>query len=286
MSVYTAIVTPFDESGNIDFASFDNLIKFQMNSDVYGIVIFGTTGEAPTLEKEEKFTLLQRLETLLVDNPEYFDKIIVGFSGNSTNRVIKEMSEFSKFKFNKYMLSSPYYNKPTQEGLYQHFTSVMSSFVDKQFVIYNIPSRTGVNILPETIIRICETCDNYFGVKEASGDIDQSKKLIEAGIPTFSGDDIQSHMNYIMGGKGVVSVASNLAPDIVKKYRYDTSKFPEGFLESMFLETNPSPIKYYLKQAGIIKSDYVRLPLVKVSEETAEKLDKFILFKRSLPVPE
>jgi 4-hydroxy-tetrahydrodipicolinate synthase len=184
------------------------------------------------------------------------------------------------------MLSAPYYNKPTQEGLYQHFTSVMSKFSDKQFVIYNIPSRTGVNILPETIIRILGTCDNYFGVKEASGILEQSKTLIEAGITTFSGDDIQSPANYSLNGHGVVSVASNLAPDKVKKYRYDTSYFQEGFLESMFMETNPSPIKYYMKQAGIIKSDYVRLPLVKVSKETQETLDKFILFKKSLDLPQ
>lgn len=277
MSIYTAIVTPFDESGNIDFESFDNLIKFQINSNVDGIVIFGTTGESPTLETDEKFKLLERLENLIESMPNYFNKVIVGFAGNSTNRVIKEIKGFSKFRFSKYMLSAPYYNKPSQIGIYKHFITIMREFSDKSFLIYNIPSRTGVNILPETIIKIAKTCNNCYGVKEASGNLEQSKILIENGIKTFSGDDIQSPDNHNLHGDGVISVASNLVPYKVKKYRYDKSYFPDGFLESMFLETNPSPIKYYMKLAGIIKSDYVRLPLVKVSVKTQNILNKFMV---------
>lgn len=273
MSVYTALVTPFDEDGNIDFESFDNLIRYQVKN-VDGIVIFGTTGEAPTLEKEEKLVLLKRLESLLDD--DYIDNVVVGFSGNSTSRIIREMNEFSEFKFSKYMLSTPYYNKPTQEGLYEHYKKIMGSFPEKEFVIYNIPSRTGVNMLPETIIRVCNDCPNYCFVKEASGNPEQSRILIESGIHTYSGDDIQSPLNNVMGGEGVVSVASNLFPLKVKEYRTNECVFPNNFLESMFYETNPGPIKYYMKKLGLIKSDYVRMPLLKVSEKTSEKLDKYI----------
>lgn len=277
MSVYTAIVTPFNEDGSIDYESFDNLIKFQISNKIDGIVIFGTTGESPTLTLEEKFSLMDRFEVLFKENPEYFDKVIIGFGGNCTKKVIEDMSEFKKYdKFNNYMLSTPYYNKPTQKGLFYHFTTIMSGFSDKKFLIYNIPGRTGVNMLPETIISICDVCENYIGVKEASGDLSQAYQLISAGIPTFSGDDNLAYDIVTNGGCGVVSVASNLFPTKVVENLETNKSFEEGFLESMFLETNPGPIKYYMKMEGIIKNDNVRLPLVKPEKETIEKLNKFI----------
>lgn len=277
MSVYTAIVTPFNEDGTIDYESFDNLIKFQISNKIDGIVIFGTTGESPTLTLEEKFSLMDRFEVLFKENPEYFDKVIIGFGGNCTKKVIEDMSEFKKYdKFNNYMLSTPYYNKPTQKGLFYHFTTIMSGFSDKKFLIYNIPGRTGVNMLPETIISICDVCENYIGVKEASGDLSQAYQLISAGIPTFSGDDNLAYDIVTNGGCGVVSVASNLCPMKVVENLETNKSFEDGFLESMFLETNPGPIKYYMKMEGIIKNDNVRLPLVKPEKETIEKLNKFI----------
>ena len=277
MSVYTAIVTPFNEDGTIDYESFDNLIKFQISNKIDGIVIFGTTGESPTLTLEEKFSLMDRFEVLFKENPEYFDKVIIGFGGNCTKKVIEDISEFKKYdKFNNYMLSTPYYNKPTQKGLFYHFTTIMNGFSNKRFLIYNIPGRTGVNMLPETIISICDVCENYIGVKEASGDLSQAYQLISAGIPTFSGDDNLAYDIVTNGGCGVVSVASNLFPMKVVENLETNKSFEDGFLESMFLETNPGPIKYYMKMEGIIKNDNVRLPLVKPEKETIEKLNKFI----------
>lgn len=288
MSVYTAIVTPFDEEGSVDYVSFENLIKFQISNKIDGIVIFGTTGESPTLTLEEKFRMMDLLNVILEETPEYYNKVIIGFGGNCTRSVIEDIHKFERYdKFSNYMLSTPYYNKPTQKGLEVHFTTVMSTFSDKKFMIYNIPSRTGVNMLPETIKRVCSICSNYYGVKEASGNLSQACELmLSKDIPVFSGDDNLAYEMTQRGGSGVVSVASNLCPRKVKENLITDSGFPDEFLESMFLETNPGPIKYYMKQAGIIKNDNVRLPLVKPERKTLKELDKFILFKRSLDLPQ
>lgn len=266
MSVYTALVTPFKEDGEVDYESFDYLVRFQIEKGIDGIVIFGTTGESPTLEDEEKFEILRKLKTILNDYPNFRDKIILGFGGNCTKTVLKDIAKYDEYGFNNYMLSAPYYNKPSQEGIYQHFTSIMSYFSNKNFMIYNIPSRTGVNMEPDTIKRICDKCSNYIGVKEASGSLEQAKQLIERGIPTFSGDDGLAYEMAKNGGVGVISVASNLFPDLVKKYLTIESDFLKDFYNLIFIETNPSPIKYLLKKNNIIKSDIVRLPLVKMSE--------------------
>lgn len=276
MSVYTALVTPFKECGDVDYESFEKLVRFQIENGIDGLVIFGTTGESPTLEIEEKYNILMKLDMILVDYENFRDKIILGFGGNCTKSVLREIKNFSDFNYNNYMLSAPYYNKPTQEGIYHHFTQIMSNFSNKNFIIYNIPSRTGVNIETETIERICKKCCNYIGVKEASGSLEQAKEIINKNIPTFSGDDSLGYDMTNNGGVGVISVASNLYPKLVKEMLIEkpSDKVVE-FYNLIFMETNPSPIKYLLKKNGLINSDMVRLPLVKTSENCNKIMDRF-----------
>lgn len=277
MSLLTAIVTPFKKDGSIDMESFTKLIFHQIENKVDGIVIFGTTGEAPTLELEEKFSLLDKLNDILVNYPDYKEKIIVGFSGNSTSKVIKEMEMFSKYTFSNYMLSAPYYNKPSQEGLFQHYNVIMTKFQDKNFLIYNIPSRTGVNILPETLKKIVFFNKNYIGVKEASGDMNQIKEIIDMGIPTYSGDDKIASEVIKMGGIGVVSVASNLFPVKVKKGLSTPTNELLEFYDLLFIETNPCPVKYLMKIYKIISNESVRLPLVEISDISKVKIQEKVI---------
>ena len=280
MSLYTALVTPFTKEGKIDIESFKNLVKEQFVNQVDGIVMFGSTGESFSLSFEEKLCLMNNLRTILDSNENYsFDKIVIGFAGSNTNKIIAEMNLFRDIypEYNNYMLSAPSYCKPTQEGIYQHYSLIMNTFNDKQFMIYNIPSRTGVNILPETIKRICTDNTNYFGVKEASGSLDQAKELIDANITVFSGDDSAGFDIVRYGGKGLVSVLSNWLPyemkQVLKNEKLNQDLNDLYTLE--FIESNPVPIKYFLFKYGIIKCPDVRLPLVSLTPNSKNKLDVY-----------
>lgn len=275
MSIYTALVTPFKYDGSLDMESFERLFNHQLDNKVDGIVLFGTTGEAPTLETEEKMQILSYVVKCFEFYPKLKEKIIIGFSGNNTKKVLEEINKFNYFGFKNYMLSAPYYNKPTQEGLFQHFITVMEKFPFNDFMIYNIPSRTGVNIKPETIKRICEKCPNYLGVKEASGDLEQVKKLVEYKIPVFSGDDGLAYEVMKLGGNGVVSVASNLFPLEVRKFLTQENKHISDLYNLLFVETNPTPIKYLLEKFKMITESKVRLPLVDLEKSSKDKINEF-----------
>jgi 4-hydroxy-tetrahydrodipicolinate synthase len=272
--VYTAIITPFTSDNKIDFESLEKLINHQVENKIDGIVLFGTTGESPTLSLDEKLIIFDFVSKLDLKQT----KLIIGFGGNNTFEIIEEMKYFDFSNVETFMLSTPYYNKQTQEGLYQHFTTILKTFINKSFLLYNIPSRTGVNLLPETIQRIYLSCPNIFGVKEASGDLSQIEKLINL-IPTlniYSGDDNLYFQVMELGGCGVVSVLSNLYPKEMKEM---DSKILD-YVPYLFIETNPSPIKFIMYQNKLIKSDLVRLPLVTVSEENQEKILDFIKSKQ------
>lgn len=282
MSLYTAIVTPFDNEGNVDLESFENLVKEQFSNGVDGIVIFGSTGESFSLTFEEKIGLINKLRLVLDSTEKYtFDNVIIGFAGSNTAKVIADMNQFNDTfpDYRNYMLSAPSYCKPTQEGIYQHYSQVMSSFWGKQFMIYNIPSRTGVNILPETITRICIDNPNHFGIKEASGSLDQARELINNYLPVYSGDDSAGFDVVKMGGKGLVSVLANWLPFEMKqaitneKLNQDLS----DLYKLEFIESNPVPIKYFMFKYGIIKCPNVRLPLVNLSPNAKNKLDMYKL---------
>lgn len=276
MSVYTAIITPFNQdTKTVDYGSFVNILSHQIKNDIDGIVLFGTTGESPTLTLEEKFQLLNFTEKLIQESGKDI-KLILGFGGNNTYQVIKDIKEFKNQKY--VMLSAPYYNKPTQEGLYQHYTTIMGSFPEKEFMIYNIPGRTSVNIEPSTIKRIYQTCPNIFAIKEASGNMEQVKKLIEYGFNVFSGDDGMAYEVVSQGGQGVVSVLSNYyvkeMKDIVS-LNSNTNEKMKSLYHLAFIETNPSPIKYILNKFKMIDSDSVRLPLVRLTKESENLINSF-----------
>jgi len=279
MSIFTAVITPFDKDTNVDYKSFEKIINNQIEHNINGIVLFGTTGEAPTLKMSEKFKLLHMTKNL-IDNSKKDIKLILGFGGNNTYQVIEEMVNFSSIDNVIFMLSSPYYNKPTQEGLYQHYTTIMSKFSDKQFLIYNIPGRTSVNLLPETIKRISKTTPNIYGIKEASGSLDQVSQLINFGFDVYSGDDSMAYDVVKMGGKGVVSVLSNQfikEMEEVLSLNETMNKEMEMLYKLAFIETNPSPIKYIMCLFKTIDCDQVRLPLVTLMEENKTLINNYFL---------
>ena len=276
MSLYTALITPFKNDGVVDMDAISRLLDMQFDSGVDKVVIFGTTGEAPTLDDNEKFSILGLIVSKYNNNPDMYNKFVIGFSGNDTIKVISEMEKYIDFPFRYYMLSSPYYNKPSQNGLYMHFKTIMSNFEDKYFMIYNIPGRTGVNIEPDTMMRIINDTNNYFGVKEASGDIKQIKTLINRGVNVFSGDDSLGYEVVRSGGVGLVSVASNLYPFEMKHaiINEELNKNMSEMFKLEFIETNPVPIKYMMKKIGLIGSDKVRLPLVELEDDSKNKINK------------
>ena len=183
--VYTVLVTPFDDNNNIDFDSLDNLIDKQLNSNVTGLVILGTTSESPTINLEEKKSIVNFVYKRVSGKK----KLIVGVGGNNTNNVIN-FSQFCENLCDGFMVTVPNYNKPTQNGIYQHFSEISNKFPNKPIILYNIPSRCCVNMLPETVKKIYDNHSNVLAIKEASGSMDQVMKIKSlCDIKIFSGDD-------------------------------------------------------------------------------------------------
>lgn len=279
---YTALVTPFTSDGKVDMDDLKNLIETQNKSNITGLVLFGTTGESPTIGNDIKDSLIKKLHELISK-----DKFtIVGVGGNDT-AAVTEFAYFAHRFADAIMVTVPAYNKPPQEGIEEHFVTVAShkDVKNTPILIYNIPSRTGTNMEPETMLRIAKRCPNVVGVKEASGDMEQVKKIIKlfkdnnmSYFKVFSGDDTNVVEICRLGGKGVVSVASNIAPNLVSELTlkclredyHEAQKLSNNslsFFESLFLTSNPIPSKellYHLKQ---IKTNTVRLPLVPMSNE-------------------
>ena len=275
-SVFTAIVTPFDESNNVDINSIIELIRFQLLNNC-GIVLFGTTGECPTITDKEKFIVMNNIVTYF--NSE-INKFMIGVGGNNTDECSENIKFAAQFGFCKFMLTTPYYNKPTQLGLESHFTTICSKFKNYDFILYNVPGRTGVNLLPSTLKNICDTCKNVIGIKEASGDLNQMiliRRLCPE-IYLYCGDDGLIVPAVSIGAFGLISVISNYCPKICNLIVECCKKnnFAGGFelytqiddmIRLLFSETNPSPIKFLLYNKGLIQTDNVRLPLVKMQDE-------------------
>jgi len=282
--VYTAIITPFNEDGSVDEESLKKLIDFNIENGVDGIVPCGTTGESPTLEHEEH----NRVIELTVQHVNKRVKVIAGTGSNSTNEAIRLTKHAEEVGVDACLLVSPYYNKPTQEGLYLHFKAIADS-VKIPCIVYNIKGRTGVNVETPTLLRIINDCSNVRAVKEASGDINQIKDVIEQSPEEFlvlSGDDNMALDLIKAGGDGVISVASNLVPgEMSKMIRLALDgKFADAeeihkkllpLFEAEFIETNPIPIKYMVAQRGMCKEVY-RLPLCGMSTEHKEKVKKVL----------
>jgi 4-hydroxy-tetrahydrodipicolinate synthase len=267
--VFTAIVTPFREDENVDEETLRRLIDFNIEGGVTGIVPCGTTGESPTLSHPEH----DRVIEVTVEHVNGRVAVIAGTGSNCTREAIRLTRHAEEVGVDGVLLVNPYYNKPTQEGLYLHFRAIAES-VKIPCIVYNIKGRTGVNVETETLMRLANDCENIVGVKEASGDINQIRDVIAQrpnGFSVLSGDDNITLELIRSGGDGVVSVASNLVPDRMTALvqaalagDYETAETVDRELaplfEAEFVETNPIPIKYMLSLKGMCQEVY-RLPM-------------------------
>ncbi|NGX60928.1 MAG: 4-hydroxy-tetrahydrodipicolinate synthase [Chlamydiae bacterium] len=284
--LYTALITPFKKGGEIDEEGFAANLSFQIEGGVDGLVLFGTTGESPTLSSEEKTTLLTLAREKITSIP-----LIIGCGTYSTEETAKNLAWAKEHGADGALLVSPYYNKPTQEGLYHHF-STLAKNSPLPIILYNIQGRTGVNINVSTLVRLLEI-PKIIGIKEASGNIDQmSDFLYEIGkrreeFLFLAGDDALTFPTMALGGNGIVSVVSNLVPKKMKElvdlcssgdYLKARSVHEEllPLFRAAFLETNPIPIKAIMQLAGI-PSGPPRPPLSPLSPQYLEKIKQVSL---------
>jgi 4-hydroxy-tetrahydrodipicolinate synthase len=278
-----AIVTPF-KKGKVDEGKLRELIEFQIANGTDGIVPCGTTGESPTLSHKEH----DRVIEITVDAVKKRVPVIAGTGSNSTAEALRLTKHAHEVGADGALLVCPYYNRPTQEGLYQHYKSIAEN-VSIPIIVYNIPGRTGVNLLPDTLARLAKI-PNIVGTKEASGSLKQMHDVISLCGPNFavlSGDDFFTYPLLCLGGHGIISVVSNVAPAdmsaLVDAFAAGNLKKAKDLhfkmvplIDSLFIETNPVPVKAALAMMG--KIDYeVRLPLEKMSEGNYEKLKKVMM---------
>ncbi|MBU0731129.1 MAG: 4-hydroxy-tetrahydrodipicolinate synthase [Proteobacteria bacterium] len=280
---FVAIVTPFI-NGKIDEAGLKNLIEFQLENGTHGIVPCGTTGESATMSHEEHHLVVET--TIKVVNGRV--PVLAGTGSNSTSESIELTKHAKAAGADGALMITPYYNKPSQEGLYQHFKAIAEA-VDIPIIMYNVPSRTSINMLPETVAR-CAQINTIVGIKEATGNLMQISEVIRLCPKDFailSGDDFTSMATVAVGGKGVISVTSNVAPrdmalmmdaalkdDMAAARELHYKLFP--LMQAMFLDTNPVPAKTALHMMGKITSPLPRLPLYKMNDATVEKLKKVV----------
>ncbi len=280
----TAIVTPFDEAGELDIASLKKLVEFQIKNKIDGIVPCGTTGESPTLERDEHEIVVKTV----IDAANGRTKVIAGAGSNSTKHAVELTKMAAELGADATLHVNPYYNKPTQEGLFRHFSAVAES-ADLPVIVYNIKGRTGVNVETSTLVRLAKRHSNIVGVKEASGDIVQMKDVLNKlpkSFDVFSGDDNMTFPLMKLGGKGVISVAGNIIPAQIKQLTsYCSAKnFSKAeelhnkllpLFKGLFIETNPIPIKAALAMKGMIKESY-RLPMCEMATNNRKKLRKIL----------
>lgn len=284
MAIFTgagvAIVTPLKEDGSIDFEKLNTLIDFQIDNGTDAIIICGTTGESATMSHEEH---LQTIEAC-VKHVNKRVPVVAGTGSNCTDTAIYLSTEAEKLGADALLVVTPYYNKATQKGLKEHFTMVAKS-VSLPIVLYNVPSRTGCNILPETAVELAKNVDNIVAIKEASGNISQVVKLASLAkgcIDIYSGNDDQVIPLLSLGGKGVISVLSNIAPrqthDMVMEYlEGDRDKGVQLQLElidlcnALFCEVNPIPVKKAVELMGLCGGT-LRRPLTEMEPQNVEKL--------------
>lgn len=277
LGIGTALITPFQADGSVDYKALARLLDTQLTGKVDYIVVLGTTGEAATMTEAEK----REVRTFIRNYVAGRLPLVLGVGGNNTAAVCESLKTIDLTGFEAILSVCPYYNKPNQEGLFQHFCAVAKAS-PVPVILYNVPGRTGVNLLPETVMRIYEAVpDKIVGIKEASGNVEQIKRLIDerqkanADFLVISGDDGIACQIMEAGGAGLISVASNAFPedfwDIVhKKDQAKQAKY-EQMVRLLFKEGNPVGIKAVLAQKGIIQN-YLRLPLVPASKELSRQL--------------
>ena len=280
-----AIVTPMKDNGEVNFEKLGDLIEFQIEYGTDAIIICGTTGESSTLSHEEHLECIK----FAIDKVNKRIPVVAGTGSNATDTAVYLSTEAEKYGADGLLLVTPYYNKATQNGLIKHFTTVANS-VNIPIILYNVPSRTGCNIQPETAIKIAKEAKNVVAIKEASGNISQVAKLANMirkenlDFSIYSGNDDQIVPILSLGGKGVISVLSNVAPkqthDIVASYLSGDVKTAArlqlealDLCEKLFCEVNPIPVKAALNMMGM-EAGTLRLPLTEMEEGHKEELKK------------
>jgi 4-hydroxy-tetrahydrodipicolinate synthase len=279
-----AIVTPFENNGDVDFDALHKMIDFVINGKVEYIVTLGTTGEAPTLQAPEKKDIIKYTYEVVKKRVP----VVVGIGGNNTAELIHELETFPLDDATAVLSTSPYYNKPSQEGLFQHYNTLAASS-PKPILLYNVPGRTSKNIEAATTIRLANEVENIAGIKEASGDMAQCMKILRDAPKNFlvvSGDDALALPQLACGMQGVISVAANAFPkefsDMVrsglnsdfKKAKSINDKLIKAY-ELMFAENNPAGVKSFLTEMGLIKNN-LRLPLIPLSKKLADGVKEYL----------
>ncbi len=277
-----AIVTPMNANGEVNYEQFKDLIEFQIKGGTDSIIVCGTTGEASTLTHEEHLDVIKYCVEVVAGRVP----VIAGTGSNCTETAIYLSTEAEKYGVDGLLVVSPYYNKATQKGLYAHFKAIADA-VKIPVLLYNVPGRTGCNILPETVVRLCKDVENIVGVKEASGNISQIAQLAsiaDGAVDIYSGNDDQIVPILSLGGLGVISVLSNVAPgqthDICAKFfEGDVAGSRKLQLEAidlcnaLFCEVNPIPVKKALELMGKIGGT-LRMPLTEMEEKNVARLQK------------
>ena len=277
-----ALVTPFHENESVNYEALENLIEMQIEGHTDAIIVCGTTGEPSTMTQEERISVIK----FVVEKVNKRVPVIAGTGCNSTRNTVEASKRAEELGADGLLVVTPYYNKATQEGLYLHYKAI-SDAVNIPIIMYNVPSRTGVNILPQTAVRIAKECENVVAIKEASGNISQIATLAALSkgcIDIYSGNDDQIVPILSLGGIGVISVLSNIAPqdthDMVMEYlEGDRNRSLELQLKYMdvvaalFCEVNPIPVKAALNLMGM-NAGVMRMPLTEMSEKNKVVLEK------------
>ena len=279
-----AMVTPFDSNKNIDFPALGKLIDFLIEGGVEFLVTLGTTGETPVLSTEER----KEIVAFTMNHVAGRLPVVVGIGGNDTRHILHEMETFPLDQAAAILSASPYYNKPSQEGLYQHY-QLVATHAPKPIIMYNVPGRTGRNIEADTTLRLAHEVGNIMGVKEASGNMDQCMRILRdrpKGFMVWSGDDNLALPQMACGMDGVISVAANAYPGefsemirLCLKGSFENSRIINNKLmmayDLMFAENNPAGIKAFLSEMGLIQNQ-LRLPLVSLSAPLMQKLQQYL----------
>ena len=279
-----AVVTPFKKDLSIDFEAIKKLVDFLVENDINYIVVQGTTGESSTMTNNEK--IISRKAFVEANNNRI--PLVLGLGSNDTMSLVNEINEADFTGYSAILSVTPYYNRPTNEGLYKHYCLIAQTS-PIPIILYNVPSRTGCNMLSETTIRLANEFKNIIGIKEASGDLNKVKQLITEKPDNFlviSGDDNTAYQSVLMGGDGVISVIAgciprefseiiNLSMDKNKSKSQSKFKIVKPLLDYLFLEGNPSGIKSALHQLNLCEN-ILRLPLVPVSDELKIKINNSI----------
>lgn len=278
--VGVALVTPFQSNGQVDFTALQRLVEHQINNGTDYLVVQGTTGESATLSSDEKKAVL---DFIIEINAKRLP-IVLGIGGNNTRAVLEAIKSTELKDVDGILSVSPYYNKPSQEGIYLHYKTI-SAATAKPIILYNVPGRTMSNVLAQTTLRIARDCKNIVAVKEASGNLEQVMEIINnkpEGFVVLSGDDALTLPHMAIGGDGVISVVANAFPkrfstlvhaamennmDLAREKHYELIEV----IQQLFADGNPGGVKHVLKLLNIC-DDNLRLPLVPVSKDVADKL--------------